>query len=427
MRKRSPILGLLMVFFAAASPAWADQSVLLVLDASNSMSGLLRDGTVKMDAARAALARVVNALPPDVRLALRAYGNQYWRAENNCQDTELLVGFGEVAKVREEVLTASSGLRARGNTPLALVIELAARDLAPEAGTRLVVLVSDGVETCAGSPCAAARTLREGGGELVIHTVGFGVDQAARSELQCVADATGGRYFAAESVDELVAAIDTAAARAPTLVEAMEEENQETPEVTVDEAKVVSSSLLEVPAAAETPTTDNQVEPVGAAAEGSYVIGEGDVLRVSVWKDAELDRTLPVRPDGHISVPLLGDVKAAGRTADELRKILESRYAEFITKPEVSVSVTEVGSKKIFVLGEVAQPGVYELAGPTRLLQALAMAGGLTPFARQKRVVILRQEGDATQRLTVSVRGIASGERPQDDLLLRPGDTVIVP
>ena len=158
-----------------------------------------------------------------------------------------------------------------------------------------------------------------------------------------------------------------------------------------------------------------------------YRLGVGDVVRVSVWKDAELDATVPVAPDGRISLPLLGDVAAAGRTLGELREALTQAYAAYVTSPAVSVVLQEIGSQKVFVTGEVQQPGVIELAHEMRLMQALAVAGGLTPYAKRDRVVVLRNTGGRQQRLTVSLDAIVGGSRPADDLLLQPGDTIVVP
>ena len=160
----------------------------------------------------------------------------------------------------------------------------------------------------------------------------------------------------------------------------------------------------------------------------AYAIGLGDVLEVSVWKNPELTVTVPVRPDGRISVPLLGDVQAAGMTPLALKQTLTDGYKEYVTAPGVSVVVKEIHSRKIYVTGEVAHPGTYDLEPRGKLMQALALAGGLTPYAKG-RVVVLRDGRDGRQerRFEVDLKSIINGRRPEDNLLLQPGDTLVFP
>jgi polysaccharide biosynthesis/export protein len=160
----------------------------------------------------------------------------------------------------------------------------------------------------------------------------------------------------------------------------------------------------------------------------AYAIGPGDVLEISVWKNPELTSTVPVRPDGRISVPLLGDVQAAGMTPLALKQTLTDGYKDYVTAPGVSVVVKEIHSRKIYVTGEVASPGVYDLQPRAKLMQALALAGGLTPYAKG-RVVVLRdsRDGKGDRRFEIEIGTIISGKKPQDNLLLMPGDTLIVP
>ena len=120
----------------------------------------------------------------------------------------------------------------------------------------------------------------------------------------------------------------------------------------------------------------------GEDAPNAYAIGIGDVLEISVWKNPDLTTTVPVRPDGRISVPLLGDVQAAGMTPLALKQSLTDGYKEYVTAPGVSVVVKEIHSRKIFVTGEVAHPGTFDLEPRTKLMQALALAGGVTPYAK---------------------------------------------
>ncbi|HKH43241.1 MAG TPA: polysaccharide biosynthesis/export family protein [Thermoanaerobaculia bacterium] len=160
----------------------------------------------------------------------------------------------------------------------------------------------------------------------------------------------------------------------------------------------------------------------------AYAIGVGDVLEISVWKNPELAVTTPVRPDGRISVPLLGDIQASGLTPLALRQTLTDRFKEFVTAPGVSVVIKEINSRKVFVTGEVKTPGAYDLQPRTKLLQVLAMAGGLTPYAKKK-VTLLRdsRDGRSDRRYELDLDAIISGKRPSDNLVLLPGDTIIVP
>jgi polysaccharide export outer membrane protein len=160
----------------------------------------------------------------------------------------------------------------------------------------------------------------------------------------------------------------------------------------------------------------------------AYAIGVGDVLEISVWKNPELGVTTPVRPDGRISVPLLGDVQASGLTPLALRDELIDRFREYVTAPGVSVVIKEINSRKVFVTGEVEHPGAFDLQPRTKLMQVLAMAGGLTPYAKKK-VVVLRdsRDGGDDERIEVDLASIISGKKPSDNLLLQPGDTLVVP
>lgn len=160
----------------------------------------------------------------------------------------------------------------------------------------------------------------------------------------------------------------------------------------------------------------------------AYAIGIGDVVEISVWKNPELSVTVPVRPDGRVSVPLLGDIQAAGMTPLALRDELSLKFREFVTAPSVSVVIKEINSRKVYVTGEVATPGAYDLQPRTKLLQVMAMAGGMTPYAK-RRVVVLRdsKDGKGDKRYEIDINTIISGRRPEDNIILQPGDTLIFP
>lgn len=158
----------------------------------------------------------------------------------------------------------------------------------------------------------------------------------------------------------------------------------------------------------------------------AYAIGIGDVIEIAVWKNPDLTVTVPVRPDGRVSVPLLGDVQAAGMTPLALKQTLTEGFRQYVTAPGVSVVIKEINSQKVFVTGEVAKPGAYDLRPHTKLMQALALAGGLTPYAKGK-VIVLRDRQGKDRRYEMDLADIIKGRRPEDNILLEAGDTLIFP
>lgn len=171
------------------------------------------------------------------------------------------------------------------------------------------------------------------------------------------------------------------------------------------------------PEGRETPSTET----------GEYRIGPADVLQISVWKNEALSRTVPVRPDGMISLPLLNEVRAAGRTPMELRDVLIKELEEYVTAPEVSVVVEEVHSLTVSVLGEVKAPGRYELSSRATVLDLLAEAGGLTEFADGSGVVVLRPDRRGMKRIPFDYSEVLSANGSQENFLVQPGDIVVVP
>jgi len=159
-----------------------------------------------------------------------------------------------------------------------------------------------------------------------------------------------------------------------------------------------------------------------------YVIGPGDILQITVWKNETLSRMLPVRPDGKISMPLLHDIQAAGLTAMQLRDKIAKALAEFLPNPEVAVSVNEVHSMRVSVLGEVQRPGVLELRGTTTILEAIAMAGGFRDFASPSKITVIRTNGKGeTERIRFNYNRAVGNSGDEQNLVLRPGDVVVVP
>jgi polysaccharide export outer membrane protein len=177
-------------------------------------------------------------------------------------------------------------------------------------------------------------------------------------------------------------------------------------------------------ALAQQPTPDDRG---GLERIVGYKIGPEDILQISVWNNEALSRTVPVRPDGKISLPLLNDVQAAGLTPMELRDVLTKRIAEYMPNPEVSVIVNDVKSFKVSVLGNVMKPGRYEIKSTATVMDAIAMAEGLNPYASKSRIVVLRQNGRKTDRLPFDFDKVRDGDGRQVNFYLRPGDIVMVP
>ena len=159
----------------------------------------------------------------------------------------------------------------------------------------------------------------------------------------------------------------------------------------------------------------------------SYVIGPEDVLYIHVWKEDALSRTVLVRMDGKISLPLVDDVQAAGLTARQLKEVLTKKLKEFIDNPNVSVIVTEPNSFKVYVSGQVRNPGVVRLRTETSIFQLIAMVGGFTEWANQKKILIIRKENGKEKRITVNYKKIVKGDAPDSNIILKSGDHIIVP
>jgi polysaccharide export outer membrane protein len=161
----------------------------------------------------------------------------------------------------------------------------------------------------------------------------------------------------------------------------------------------------------------------------SYLIGPSDLLSIRVWKNPELSvERVPVRPDGKISVPLLDDVQAAGLTNDQLKEILTRKLSEYVTAPDVTVVVLEMNSKRVFVVGEVARPSTVALTQDLRVLDAIAIAGGFNPYADKNSVKVLRRtpQGEVVE-YGFNYDAFVKGRAPGANLVLLPGDTIVVP
>ena len=163
-----------------------------------------------------------------------------------------------------------------------------------------------------------------------------------------------------------------------------------------------------------------------AGVTGDYVIGSEDTLHVSVWKEPDLTATLPVRPDGKISLPLLNDVQASGLTPMQLASDLTTRLKKFVADPQVTVVVTQMNSQKVFLLGEVLHTGAVPLLPNMTVLQVLSTAG-FSQFANTKGIYVLRTENGKQDKLPFNYKAVVKGEHMEQNILLKPGDTVVVP
>jgi polysaccharide export outer membrane protein len=162
--------------------------------------------------------------------------------------------------------------------------------------------------------------------------------------------------------------------------------------------------------------------------DSSYVIGANDVLAINVWKEPEISRSVPVRSDGKISLPLVGELQAGGRTPLQLEQEISKRLQSYISEPEVTIIVTDSRSQKVNILGMVARPGAYLLTSSTTVLDAIAMAGGFKDFAKQKSIYVLRQAPDGTQkRIPFNYKDVVKGRNPDQNIRLQSGDTVVIP
>jgi len=163
------------------------------------------------------------------------------------------------------------------------------------------------------------------------------------------------------------------------------------------------------------------------AIDPNYVIGPQDMLDISVWKEPDLTRTVPVRPDGKISLPLLDDVQAGGLTPAQLKGEITQRLKKYFTDPRVTVIVTTIGSQRIYVLGEVTRAGAYPLVPGMTLLQALSSSGGFTQFANTKNIYLLRVEDGKQVKHPFNYKDVVNGKNPAQNIVLKAGDTIVVP
>ena len=194
-------------------------------------------------------------------------------------------------------------------------------------------------------------------------------------------------------------------------------------------AAASGQNVDQAPAAAADATSQSPAQPDKKAADDSFVIGNDDVLSINVWNEPDFNKqSLPVRSDGKISLPLIGEMQAAGLTPLKLQQDIATKLRSFITQPDVTVIVLQINSQKFNILGRVAKPGSYSLTATTSVLDAIAEAGGFQDFAKQKEVYILRKNPDGGQsRISFNYKDVIRGKHPEQNIKLEPHDTIIVP
>ena len=186
----------------------------------------------------------------------------------------------------------------------------------------------------------------------------------------------------------------------------------------------------DVPANSAPQNTDvaaKATNPAAVVTDVDYKIGPQDVVRIDVWKEPEISRTIPVRPDGKISLPLVNDVQAAGLTATQLSNAIHEGLTKYLNNPQVTVTVMEINSRRVYVTGEVLRAGALSLLPNMTVLQALSSAGGFTQFAKLKSIYVLRSEDGKQSKHPFNYKEVVKGKDQEQNILLLPGDVIVVP
>lgn len=200
------------------------------------------------------------------------------------------------------------------------------------------------------------------------------------------------------------------------------------PAGTGGDASTQKSAVSDPQALVQATKTQPSASEAGRPHDNSFQIGNDDVLAISVWKEPDISRSVPVRSDGKISLPLVGEIQASGKTPLQLEAELSGRLENFITNPRVTVIVEVINSQKFNILGQVQKPGAYPLTHTTTVLDAIALSGGFRDFAKQKAVYILRRDAHGNQaRIPFNYKEVIKGKNPEQNVPLEPDDTVVVP
>jgi polysaccharide export outer membrane protein len=189
---------------------------------------------------------------------------------------------------------------------------------------------------------------------------------------------------------------------------------------------MMSTSVAQSSGNANPPNPSPVATP--SAHDDSYIIGDDDVLSINVWKEPDVSRTLPVRSDGKISLPLAGEIQARGQTPHQVETAIAEKLKNFIAEPVVTVIVTEIKSQNFNILGEVNKPGTYPLSGASTVLDAIAVAGGFRDFAKQKSIYVLRRDANGgEQRIPFNYKDVIKGVHAEQNIKLQSHDTIVVP
>ena len=175
------------------------------------------------------------------------------------------------------------------------------------------------------------------------------------------------------------------------------------------------------------PTPPAPGVPTGVSVPADFVLGPEDVIAVLFWREPELSGDVMVRPDGKITVPLVGEVKVVGMTPIQLQSLLAEKLKPFVTLPQVTVAVSEIRSRKVYLIGHAAREGPFMINSSTTVLQIIAQAGGLKDFAKRKKIYILRQHGADHDRFAFNYDEVIKGQHVEQNILLQPGDMIVVP
>lgn len=228
----------------------------------------------------------------------------------------------------------------------------------------------------------------------------------------------------------VTAPVQGAPAGAGSMIAAAQEAPPQTPPPAPPAEPTQTPAQPEPQAPAPAPPVPANVAPqstTGITPPAGYVVGPDDVLAILFWREKDLSVEVAVRPDGMITLPLINDLKAAGLTPDDLRTAITQAASRYVEDPNVTVVVKQINSRKVFVTGQIAKPGTYGLSGPTTVLQMIATAGGLADFAKSDRIVIMRTTDGKTETIKFNYKDVMKGKNLQQNIELRPGDTILVP
>jgi polysaccharide export outer membrane protein len=201
----------------------------------------------------------------------------------------------------------------------------------------------------------------------------------------------------------------------------------QSPAPTPQTSQPAAPTTVPAPAATTGPVSGPPVIPKGVDLPTDYVIGPDDNLEIIFWRDKDMSALVSVRPDGRVTLPLLNDIQAAGLTPDQLRTAVMTAATKFVEDPNVTVVVKTINSRKVFVTGMVAKPGPYPLMGPTTVMQALSVAGGIQEFADSKNILIMRNENGRPVAYRFNYKEVLKRKNLKQNIELKPGDTVVVP